>query len=119
MPLSETEEATATIERFNDAINRRDLDAAMEQVADDVVFENTSPPPDGERIVGRDAMRAWWAEFLATNPRAHFEPEEIVPVDDRVFVRWRYTWGAGHVRGVDLFRVREGLIVEKLAYVKG
>jgi len=25
----------------------------------------------------------------------------------------------GHVRGVDVFRVREGKVAEKLAYVKG
>jgi hypothetical protein len=39
-------------------------------------------------------------------------------------MRWKYTWGnggagAGHVRGVDLFRLRDGLITEKLSYVKG
>ena len=43
--------------------------------------------------------------------------------DDRggrpVVVRWRYTWGDGHVRGVDVFTVRDGLVAEKLAYVKG
>jgi hypothetical protein len=34
-------------------------------------------------------------------------------------VRWRYAWGDGHVRGVDVFRVRGGLVAEKLSYVKG
>jgi hypothetical protein len=42
---------------------------------------------------------------------------------DRCVVRWRYDWvregEAGHVRGVDLFRVREGKVAEKLSYVKG
>jgi len=32
---------------------------------------------------------------------------------------WRYDWPTGHVRGTDLLRVRDGLIAEKLAYVKG
>jgi hypothetical protein len=36
-----------------------------------------------------------------------------------VVARWRYEWGDGHVRGVDVFRVRDGLVAEKLAYVKG
>ena len=41
-----------------------------------------------------------------------------------VLVGWRYTWAnapgeTGHVRGVDLFRVSEGVIREKLSYVKG
>jgi hypothetical protein len=39
-------------------------------------------------------------------------------------MRWRYDWieGAGeerHVRGVDIFKVKDGFICEKLSYVKG
>jgi hypothetical protein len=39
-------------------------------------------------------------------------------------MRWVYTWVdargvEGHIRGVDLYRVRGGLIAEKLSYVKG
>jgi hypothetical protein len=39
-------------------------------------------------------------------------------------MRWRYSWvdiegQKGHVRGVDIFRVRNGSIREKLSYVKG
>jgi hypothetical protein len=30
---------------------------------------------------------------------------------------WDYT--GGHVRGVDVMRVRDGKVAEKLAYVKG
>jgi hypothetical protein len=42
----------------------------------------------------------------------------------RCIMRWRYDWvdeagNAGHVRGVDIVRVQNGLIVEKLSYVKG
>jgi hypothetical protein len=32
---------------------------------------------------------------------------------------WRYDWDGGHVRGIDVFTVRDGLVAEKLAYVKG
>ncbi|MEZ4660598.1 MAG: nuclear transport factor 2 family protein [Caldilineaceae bacterium] len=43
---------------------------------------------------------------------------------DRAVLRWRYSWraaedAAGHVRGVDIFRVRDGKVAEKLSYVKG
>jgi hypothetical protein len=39
-------------------------------------------------------------------------------------MRWRHRWidqagTRGHVRGVDLFRVRDGKVAEKLSYVKG
>ena len=38
---------------------------------------------------------------------------------DRLVARWRYEWAGGHVRGVDVFRVRDGRVAEKLSYVKG
>jgi hypothetical protein len=47
----------------------------------------------------------------------------VVIADDRAFVRWRDRWsgtgGTQHVRGVDPFRVRDGLVDEKLSYVTG
>jgi hypothetical protein len=51
--------------------------------------------------------------------------EELFAAGDRCVVRWRYRWAAdqpgkpGHIRGVDVFRVRGSKIAEKLAYVKG
>jgi ketosteroid isomerase-like protein len=109
----------ATIDRFNEAFNRHDVDAVMALMTDDVVFENTSPPPDGERHAGQAAVRAFWEEFFAGSPQAHFAAEEIVAAGDRCTVRWRYSWGDGHIRGVDVFRVHDGKVAEKLSYVKG
>ena len=114
-----TAETLATIERFNDAFNRHDVDGVMALMTDDVVFENTSPPPDGERHEGQTAVRAFWEQFFAGSPRAHFEAEDIFAAGDRCAVRWRYSWGGGSIRGVDLFRVEGGKVAEKLSYVKG
>ena len=41
---------------------------------------------------------------------------------DRVAIAWRYQWADGpadHIRGVDLFHIRDGRVAAKLAYVKG
>ena len=38
---------------------------------------------------------------------------------DRFVQRWRHSWAGGHVRGVDVFRTRSGLVSEKLSYLKG
>ena len=112
-----------TIERFNEAFNRHDIEAVMAMFTEDCVFDNTSPPPDGERHEGQAAVRAFWERFFASSPDAHFEAEDIFAAGDRCTVRWRYTWrgagGTGHVRGVDVFRVRDGKVAEKLSYVKG
>jgi ketosteroid isomerase-like protein len=107
------------IDRFNAAFNRHDVDAVMALMTDDVVFENTSPPPDGERYEGQAAVRGFWERFFAGSPNARFETEDTFAAGDRALVRWRYSWGDGHIRGVDVFRVRDGKVAEKLSYVKG
>ena len=116
-------ETRAVVERFNEAFNRHDVDEVMRCMTDDCVFENTRPAPDGMRVVGQDAVRKFWAEFFARSPHARFDTEDLFVAGDRCVVRWTYRWvrdGApGHVRGVDVFRVREGRVAEKFSYVKG
>ena len=111
------------VQRFNEAFNRHDVDAVMALMTDDCVFENTRPRPDGERYEGQAAIRAFWEQFFARSPEAHFHAEEVFAAEDRCVVRWDYTWvrdgERGHVRGVDLFKVRDGRVAEKLSYVKG
>ncbi len=122
--MSTSDETRRTIDQFNEALNRHDVDAVMALMTDDCVFENTSPFPDGERFTGQTAVREFWTRFLYGSPSAHFDAEEIICAGDRCVVRWRYNWSnpdgsAGHIRGIDLFTVRDGKVAEKLAYVKG
>ena len=114
-----TASTLAAIERFSVAFNRKDVDGVMAAMTEDCVFENTGPAPDGERYVGAAAVREFWKEFFQSNPRANFVTEEQFTAGDRCVVRWRYEWGSGHVRGVDVFRVSDGRVAEKLCYVKG
>jgi ketosteroid isomerase-like protein len=109
---------------FNDALNARDLDAMMRLVTPDSVFENTHPPPDGARYEGQAAVREFWERFFVGASETRIEVEEIFAAGDRVVMRWIYTWRGplgepGHIRGIDLYRLRDGLIAEKLSYVKG
>lgn len=111
------------IDRFNDAFNKHDADLLGTLLTDDTVFEDTSPAPDGRRIEGKAAVLAFWRDWFARNPDARFEAEEIIVSGDRGVVRWIYRkirngqpW---HLRGVDVFKVRDGMVAEKLAYVKG
>ena len=109
----------AVVQAFNDAFNRHEVDALMRLMTADCVFENTAPAPDGVRYTGQAAVRAVWEAFFAAAPAARFEWEEVFAAGERAVLRWTYTWGGGHVRGVDVLRVRAGLIAEKLSYVKG
>lgn len=114
------EETLALLDRFTAALNEHDLDAVMALVTDDIIFEATSPAPDGTRYVGRAEVESAWGEMLASTPNTNFTVEEQFCLDaDRAIVRWRYDWGDGHVRGVDVIRIRDGKICESLAYVKG
>ncbi len=109
----------ATLARFTDALDRHDVDGCIAEMTEDTVFENTSPAPDGERHEGIAALREFFSHFFATNPNAKFDVEEEFAAGDRCVVRWRYDWGAGHVRGVDVLRLRDGRIAETFSYVKG
>lgn len=111
--------ALAAVGRFNAAFASRDVDAVMAQMTDDCVFDTTAPAPDGRRYEGPDEVAAAWRELFAASSVTRFDVEEIVGAGDRVVVRWTYSWDDGHVRGVDVLRVRDGLVAEKLSYVKG
>lgn len=110
--------AADAVARFQKAFDAQDVDAIMAAMTPDCVFEDTSPP-DGVRHVGTEAVRAAWTALFTASPHGVFTTEEVIVAGDRVVARWRYSWGDGHVRGVDVFTVRDGLVAEKLAYVKG
>jgi ketosteroid isomerase-like protein len=112
------------VEAFNRAFAAHDADAVMAHMTEDCVFENTTPAPDGERLTGAEAVGRSWREFFASTPSATFRNEETFVAGDRAVVRWTFAWdegpeNRGHVRGVDVIRVRSGLVAEKLTYVKG
>lgn len=106
------------VEAFGAAWAAHDLDACLDLLTADCVFDATGPAPDGARAVGPQAIRkAWQAIFDDAGSR--FEPEETFAMGDRIVQRWRYQWDTGHVRGVDIFKIRDDKISEKLSYVKG
>ncbi len=122
--MNRIETATRVVLAFNEAFNRHDVDEMMNLMSDDCVFENTFPPPDGARYTGKEAVNQFWQDFFRNSPHAHIQIEEIFGLGWRCVMRWRYEWiddegKQGHVRGVDLFQVKQGYIREKLSYVKG
>lgn len=122
--LAKLEAAMRIVLEFNDAFNRHDVAGMMQLMSDDCVFENTSPAPDGTTFTGKEAVMQFWQDFFSQSPHAHIAIEEVFGLGERCIMRWKYTWvdaagPEGHVRGVDVFRVRGGLIREKLSYVKG
>lgn len=116
--------ATRTaIERFNQALNRHEVQTLESLLTDDTVFEDTSPAPDARRVEVKAAVLTFWRQWFVRNPDATIQSRGTIVSGDRAFVRWVYRkvrngkpW---HLRGVDVFTVRDGKVAAKLAFVKG
>jgi len=122
--MSKLESAIRIVLEFNEAFNRHDVAGMMQLVSDDVVFENTSPAPNGTMYSGKEAVTQFWQGFFLESPQAHITIEEVFGIGFRCIMRWRYEWvdatgDQGYVRGVDIFQVKNGYICEKLSYIKG
>lgn len=120
----DSQQTLQLLQQFHLAFNQHAVDQIMALMTEDCVFETTYPPPDGVRLEGQAAVRAYWEQLFRESPQAHFAIEELFASAQRGVIRWRYTWvdaqgQADHVRGVDIFRVRAGKVAEKLSYVKG
>ena len=120
---SQEQSTRTTVDSFNEAFNRHDADGLVAFLSEDTVFEDTSPAPDGRRIEGKAAVVEFWRGWFVRNSDARFETEEVIVSGNRATVLWIYhkmrngqPW---HLRGVDVFTVRDGKVAAKLAYVKG
>lgn len=124
MKMARIESAIRIVLAFNEAFNRHDVPGMMQQMSEDCVFENSAPAPDGAVYAGKEIVTQFWQAFFRESPQAHIEIEDIFGMGNRCVMRWRYDWvdaagKKGHVRGIDVFQVKNGFISEKLSYVKG
>lgn len=122
--MEKIESSIRIVLEFNEAFNRHDAEEMMRLMSDDCVFENTTPAPDGTVYTGKKAVTRFWQDFFRESPLAHIEIEEIFGLGNRCIMRWKHSWmdaegKQGHVRGVDIFQVKDGFISKKLSYVKG
>ncbi|HET6443111.1 MAG TPA: nuclear transport factor 2 family protein [candidate division Zixibacteria bacterium] len=122
--MSKLESSIRVVLEFNEAFNRHDIAGMMQIMSDDCIFENSHPAPDGAVYSGKEVVTQFCEDIFRESPNAYIEIEEVFGLGDRCVMRWRCNWAdmvgeKGHVRGVDIFRVRNGTIHERLSYVKG
>src|SRR5512143_1654875 len=122
--MDRIESAVRLVIAFTEAFNRHDIPGMLALLSADCVYEDPSPPPDGSVYKGKDALAQYWPVFFSHLPGAHMKIEEIFGLGIRCLLRWRLDWtdaegGSRHVRGVDIFRLQNGLICECLTYIKG
>jgi ketosteroid isomerase-like protein len=117
---TQTSRNSEVIHQFNSAFIRHEASLLDDLIAEDCVMESVEPAPDGTRVVGRAACLSFWKN-LANNRDGAFTNEDILVFGDNAIIRWRYRFGPGlskSVRGVNVMRLRNGLIVEALGYAK-
>ena len=122
--MSKVEAAIRIVLEFNEAFNRHDVAGMIQLMSDDCIFEDNHPAPNGAVYAGKEIVTQYWQDFFRQSPQAHIEIEEIFSFGERCIMRWKYIsedmrGEKEYVRGVDIFRVRNGSIYEKLSYVKG
>ncbi len=104
--------AEAWLARFE----ARDLDGLLALYADDAT--HTSPkirarhPETGGKLVGKAAMRAWWADAFARLPSMRYLPTSITAGPDSVLLEYvRRVDGEADLPVAEVFDVRDGNIV--------
>lgn len=114
----------ATLAAFSDAWNRHDVDALMEFMADDCVFETAAGTDAcGARHVGREAVRRAFESAWKTVPDAQWRNGQHFVHGDFGVSQWTFTGTAAdgsriEVDGVDLFTFRDGKIQRKNVFRK-
>ena len=105
-----------TIERYNDAWNRQDVDAIVSMHAPDFVFHNWTAD---ERVEG-DAVRGHLERIFRNTPSLRFAGRRLYARDGLVVSEWTaqaerdgqlLEWD-----GVDVFPFEDGLITRKDVY---
>jgi steroid delta-isomerase-like uncharacterized protein len=124
MPAVVERATVEVLQAFADAWNRHDIDALMSFMTDDCVFEaSAGADVSGTRFVGRDAVRAGFAEVWATFPDAQWVNARHFVVRERGVSEWTFTGTRAdgthvEVHGCDLFTFRGGKIALKNSYRK-
>jgi taurine dehydrogenase small subunit len=124
MKTEVSEVTVAVLQAFADAWNEHDVDALMSFMTEDCVFESSAGEDVcGSRYVGKDAVRAGFAEVWSIYPDAHWGDARHFVHGDRGVSEWTFTGTRldgtrVEVHGCDLFTLRDGKILLKNSYRK-
>lgn len=120
--MSRIEFAVRAVLAFYEAFNRYDVASMMKLISDDCLFESAEGI-DGTVLTGKEEIARFWQAYISQRPQVHIESEDIIGLGSRCIMRWRAEWEDAdgekrHIRGVDIFQFKEGLICKQYSYVK-
>ena len=120
-PTPEERGDARVMDRLVEAMNAHDLDRMVALFHPD--YDSRQPAHPGRAFVGRDQVRANWAAMFGGV--ADFRAEVVRSVQDGELNWSEWAWHGTRsdrqpfdVRGVTLFRIRDGLIVAGTLYVE-
>jgi steroid delta-isomerase-like uncharacterized protein len=112
------------LDGFANAFNAHDVDRVLSYMTDDCVFEaSAGPDVDGEKFVGREAVKKAFEDVFKTYPDAHWGNVRHFISGERAVSEWTFTGtkqdgSKVEVMGCDLFTLRNGKIAIKNSYRK-
>ena len=112
------------LQGFADAFNAHDVNAILSFMTSDCIFKaSAGPDADGEKFVGKEAIKKAFEELFNTYPDAHWGNARHFIAGDRGVSEWVFTGTKAdgskvEVTGCDLFTFRDGKIAIKNSYRK-
>jgi len=122
--LERIESAIRAVVEFTEAFNRHDAEGMGRLLSEDCIFEDASLGSEGASLRGKASTTGMLRELFEDRPTVSLGVEEVFGQGSRCVLRWKRGWieangSEGRLRGVDIFKVRNGLIYEVLSYIKG
>lgn len=123
-PAKENKPTIAILNGFAKAFNAHDVNKIISYMTDDCVFEaSAGPDVDGEKFVGKEAVRKAFEDVFNTFPDAHWSNPHYLISGNRTVSEWTFTGtkkdgSKVEVLGCDLCTFRNGKIAIKNSYRK-
>ena len=118
-----SEENVEVVRKLIDAANRGDLDAWLDFLSPEVVWESLPFPGFSDVYRGRGEAREWYEQLLEVFEEAHLEIEEITALsDDRVLIGYTQTGRGrgsglpGELRSWSIHWLAKGLIARRQVF---
>jgi ketosteroid isomerase-like protein len=120
----ENKPTLSILDAFVNAFNAHDADRILSYMTDDCVFEaSAGPHVDGEKFIGKEAVKKAFLDVFKSYPDAHWANARHFISGDRAVSEWTFTGtkldgSKIEVTGCDLFTFRDGKIFIKNSYRK-
>lgn len=108
-------------QRWFKAFNEQNLDNLLELYHDNA--QHYSPklkihqPHTQGLIMGKEALRNWWADAFQRLPQLRYHPQQLIADDDAVFMDyWRTTPGEEDLRVGEVLEIKDGKIMASRVY---